>query len=156
MLAWHKGKGCIHSHQSSEQDSKEIIFLYFPSEAGVKQNSLEDGIRLRMAITNATKCRPVNTSLTFPQISFAILLVLRQWWNDDFYFYSDCQIEFLAHSLLVFIFNKNADTWLLGLRNFAKLSTILNKGKQWNGALDKKKAVKIVLGDFFNLDWILL
>lgn len=43
--------------------------------------------------------RPVDTSFTFPQVSYAIQLLLRQWWNGDFYFYSDCQIQFLAQSL---------------------------------------------------------
>jgi len=46
------------------------------------------------------------------------------------------KLNFSHNNWLIFIVNKNADTWLLGLENFAKLFTIiiiiLNKGKQQN------------------------
>jgi len=40
------------------------------------------------------------------------------------------KLNFSHNHWQIFIVNKNADTWLVGLENFAELLTILNQGEQ--------------------------
>ena len=69
----------------------------------MKQNRLEDGIKLRMANIQI----PQNVGQLISVLHFHRFPLQFCWYsdngdNDDFYFYSDCQIEFLAQSLANF------------------------------------------------------